>query len=271
LAASAGGDAIVKDGVEVTILPAVAAFSGREGFVEVMLDVEAHTEDAAHRLGVRSVRAVADVDCRQGANRFVSARAYDQPELSGAGRAWPVGGDWVQPAADSYMSAVLSRVCGHAPTAPGPVTRVTAESSAAAVPSAPPPASIASPKPAARPVPPGALRAALPPPAPLASGGAAPAQTVRPTAPAVAQVAASPTAKGAQRELDALHSLIGPPLAGTVEPATVGGVQVFRASVTGFASAADARGFCAKAAALVKACWVRPNVPPPARAVAHRT
>ena len=76
--------------------------------------------------------------------------------------------------------------------------------------------------------------------------------------PAIAQVAASPTARGAQRVLDALKSLIAPPLAGSVEPAMVQGVQVYRANVSGFASVAEANAFCAKAKLVAKGCWVRP-------------
>jgi hypothetical protein len=73
----------------------------------------------------------------------------------------------------------------------------------------------------------------------------------------VAQVAASPSADGAQRVLDALKSLIVSPLAGSVQPAVVQGVKVYRANVAGFASAADAKAFCAQASHVAKTCWVR--------------
>ncbi len=72
----------------------------------------------------------------------------------------------------------------------------------------------------------------------------------------VAQVAASPTAQGAQHELDRLHALITPPLTSGVEAAQVGGAQVFRASVSGFDTLRDAQAFCARAASVSKTCWV---------------
>jgi hypothetical protein len=82
----------------------------------------------------------------------------------------------------------------------------------------------------------------------------------------VAQVAASPTAQGAQRVLDRLHALITPPLTGSVEPATVNNAAVFRASVVGFVSLSDAQAFCARAASVSKTCWVhwKAAAPPPA-------
>lgn len=99
----------------------------------------------------------------------------------------------------------------------------------------------------------------------IAAARAAPAPAVRASAailvsrgggPAVAQVGASASAADAQDALRALHALIAPPLAGVVEAAEVGGARVYRATVTGFASQADARSFCARAG--VKTCWVRP-------------
>ena len=275
-AAVAGPDAIVKDGVEVTILPSVAPFSGRESEVEVALDVEITGDAAAHKFGFRSLRGVTDIDCSQGANRFVRAEAYDALYLKGASRAWPVSGHWVQPTSESYMSQVTQRVCHGASQPVGPAIAVTS----AVAPPAP-----MSPTPVAMTPPPQVVR--VPPearaPAPRAAAPrkvavlstptvpqAEPPATGKPGATAVAQVAASPTAKGAQRTLDALKSLIAPPLAGAVESATVSGVQIFRASVTGFASPADARAFCAKATAVTKACWVRRDAPTSAAAPDHR-
>jgi len=86
----------------------------------------------------------------------------------------------------------------------------------------------------------------------------------------VAQITASQSAADAQHALAALHAMIAPPLTGVVETAEVGGARVYRATVTGFGSQADARAFCARAA--VKTCWVRPptaHAAAPAPAVGH--
>jgi hypothetical protein len=243
--AAAAAGVIEQDGVQVTILPTVAAGAGPGTSIEVALDVEAVTDDAARRLGFRSLRGVTTFDCQQGANLFREAVAYDQANLKGQGKARPTSGKWGQPAPGSLMAAVTLRVCGGSQAGTGPAAAVTAAptsdatalSATASAASAVPPPRPAAPPPAAKPTPP---------------NGAA-----RPTASAVAQLAASPNAKGAQGVLNALRSLIAPPLAGTVEPATVHGTKVYRASVAGFGSTAEAKAFCAKAANLAKTCWVR--------------
>jgi len=85
----------------------------------------------------------------------------------------------------------------------------------------------------------------------------------------VAQVAASPTAQGAQHVLGQLRALITPPLAGSVEAATVKNAAVFRASVAGFVSLGDAQAFCARAASVSKTCWVHWKTPAPAPPPTH--
>jgi hypothetical protein len=100
------------------------------------------------------------------------------------------------------------------------------------------------------------------PPRPAA---AAPAWQARADGRGVAQVAAVATAKDAQRVLNALHGLIAPPLTATVEPATVQNANIYRASVVGFASLADAKAFCARAASVSKTCWVHWKAPEPAK------
>ncbi len=246
---------IVKDGVEVTILPSAGQASGAGGVVEVALDVEARSDAAATRLKFRSMRGVTAVDCRLGANRFIKADAYPEANLRGQVAPRVVSGEWVQPAAESFMLAVTERICGAAhatrppttaPSGPLPIVRLGTDSASAPAPPAtsPPtptaPARIAmatAPKPALAAPPPREIRA-------KADGRG------------VAQVAASPTAQGAQRVLDRLHALITPPLTGSVEPATVNNAAVFRASVVGFVSLSDAQAFCARAASVSKTCWV---------------
>lgn len=262
-ALAAPGGPIVKDGVEITILPAGPAGAG--GIVEVTLDVEARSDAAAAKLKFRSMRGVTAIDCRLGANRFIKADAYPEANLRGEVSPRVVSGEWVQPAVESYMLAVTARVCGAAPavrptttaaSGPLPIVRLGTDSAPAA-PTSPPPATpparmatAIAPKPALAALPPRAFRA-------KADGRG------------VAQVAASPTAQGAQHVLGQLRALITPPLAGSVEAATVKNAAVFRASVAGFVSLGDAQAFCARAASVSKTCWVHWKTPAPAPPPTH--
>jgi len=100
-AAPAPTGPIVKDGLEINILPALAPASGSGGVFNVGLDMEARTDDAAHRLGFRSLHGVTAIDCRQGANRFVEAEAYTEAGMMGQGTARAVRGKLVRPRHDS--------------------------------------------------------------------------------------------------------------------------------------------------------------------------
>ena len=263
---------IVKDGVEITVTP---NGHSSQGVVEVTLDVEARADVAATRLGFRSMRGVTAVDCLKGANRFVKADAYAQADLKGPGTPRMVSGDWVRPSDDSFMYAVTLRVCGDPTPAPPllnakpgrlpVVTMGTAAPAPAPTSSAPTAPALtspaAAPPPSTEPTPPARMAMATSPrPAPSSpppsSSPPAPTFRAKPGGRGVAQVAASPTAQGAQRVLDRLHSLITPPLTSGVEAATVQSAQVFRASVTGFVSLSDAQAFCARAASVSKTCWV---------------
>jgi hypothetical protein len=261
--APAAPDVVVKDGVEVSMLPALAPTTGPDGGLAVTLDVEARSDDAAGRLGFRSLRVVTLVDCRAGANKLLEAESFEASDLAGARHVRPVSGEWVRPAADSYMAAVAARVCAagagdeHA-AAPIRVTLAPPAAPAAA------PATVSPAPPAATPPTPTTVamnpaRIALSAP-PTTAG---PAATAGPRL--EAQVAASRTAREARQALAALGALLAPPLAGDVEAAQVQGARVFRASVTGFASLAQARAFCAQAARLTRNCWVRQAeaAPPP--------
>jgi hypothetical protein len=144
-AAEPANPPITKDGVEITVLPQVSGGGGPATVIHVGLDMEAKTAEAVTRLGFESLRTVTEIDCEKGANRFISALAFDQPGLAGPSRARNVTGQWVQPSADSYMAAVISQVCAaHAAvaTAPRPPP-VVKEMAAAPPPSVPPPARVA--------------------------------------------------------------------------------------------------------------------------------
>jgi len=266
VAVAAATQPIVKDGLEITILPTMEKANGAQtrgsgGVFDVTLDMEAQNDDAAHRLGFRSLRGVTAIDCQQGANRFVEAEAYAEAGLMGQGTARTVSGKWVRPANDSYMAQVLARVCvGGAPAptvaaapkyaASGPLPVVTntgqAEASDHAV---PPPVTTHVTRHSAAPT----THAYPPPPAPPAQGVA---HAAVPGVKAVAQVAASSSVKDAQHVLNELRAQITPPLTGSVEPAVVNNAHLFRASVSGFTSMEAAKAFCARAASVSKTCWV---------------
>jgi hypothetical protein len=221
----APANVVEKDGVRITIMPTVAAGAGPETSIQVVLDFEAVTEDAAGRVGFRSMRGRVEFDCRQGINLLSEAVAYDRANLEGEGKALPVSGKWIRPTPQSLMEAAGDEVCKRPlGTTPVPVT-------AQIEPTPPAPSKAASSSPA--------------PPGPAAKTGI------------VAQASASPTAKGAQGVLKALGGLITPPLTGTVDEATVQGAKVYRADVAGFSSIAEAKAFCAKAASVAKTCWTR--------------
>jgi hypothetical protein len=261
MAAPAASGPIVKDGVEITVLPHGAPSA--DGTLEVTLDVEARSDDAASRLKFRSMRGVTAIDCAKGANRFIKADAFALADLQGAPTPRMVSGDWVRPSQDSFMSGVTARVCGAAPPAApvtsGPLPVVSSGESAA------PP----SPRPrVAATLPPARMEAAPTPAAssPPVAQAAPPARAFRASASGrgVAQVAASDTAQGAQHVLDRLHTLIAPPLTSGVEAATVNNVHLFRASVAGFVSLSDAQAFCARAQSVSKTCWVHWKAAAPA-------
>jgi hypothetical protein len=250
LAAPAGP--IVRDGVEITIVSATAA-PAPGGIVEVTLDVEARSDAAAAKLKFRSMRGVTAVDCRLGANRFIKAEAYPEANLRGDVTPRVVSGEWVKPAGESYMSAVTARICGVAPAArpittaasgPLPVVRMGTDSASSGA--AEPPAT----------TPPARLAMAMAPKPATAAASTPRSFRAKADGRGVAQVAASATAQGAQHVLDQLHALITPPLAASVEAATVKNAAVFRASVAGFVSLGDAQAFCARAASVSKTCWV---------------
>ncbi len=262
MAAPAADGPLVKDGVEINILP----HGGPSGGVfEVTLDVEARADAAAGRLGFRSMRGLTAIDCSRGANRFIKADAFGLADMKGPATPRVVSGDWVRPSQDSFMSGVTARVCGAAtPAAPsvasGPLPLVTSGESATTSP--PPPRRVSATLPPAR-------IAAGPTPttsSPPTAATSPPARAFRTSASGrgVAQVAASDTAQGAQHVLDRLRSLIAPPLTSGVEAATVNNAHLFRASVTGFVSLSDAQAFCARAQSVSKTCWVHWKAAAPA-------
>jgi hypothetical protein len=277
------GDAATDGGIEVAVLPLAAPKAGADtagaGLTQATLDVEARTDAAFRRIGFRSLRVNAVVDCSRWADRVTGAEGYARPGLSGQGRAASVGGAWSQPAAGSLMASVVAKVCAaRAPDASAPrqVVDIPAPAPAAGA-SGPPPEVVDAPAQVAvaaaqpphvddSPAPPTpraakAQAAFAPPPAALRPTKAQTAYAPAPPAgPVIAQLAASPNARDANLAVAAVRKLVAPPLTSSVEPAVVGDMHVWRASVAGFSSAAAASAFCKRAAGLVGTCWVRPPI-----------
>ena len=228
---------IVKDGVSVTVLSRAASHS----LVRVELDVEPLDASATRALRFGSMRSSVEIDCRQGKNRMLRAEAFEAAKLKGESQPRELADHWVLPSADSYMRAVTETVCkGQSPSEP-PTQAAAARGE---------PASSSSPAPTA----------------PLAASRL-PARG-KPVMAAVAQVAASPTAEGAQKALAGLGGRIKPPLSGTVASVEVNGARLYRALVVGFADSAAARSFCAALSGAGKACWAHAaEVAPTALAV----
>ena len=236
MAAAVASGPIVKDGVEITVLPQIGVAGAPGAVTEVGLDIEAKTADAAARLGFQSLHAIADVDCAKAANRFINAEAYDQPGLAGPGRQRNVTGQWVQPSSDSYMSAVIGRVCAApatvaaaARTRPLPVVRemAAAASPPARASQAPAPAptaapQVAAPQAAPPPTPPQVVKfsGGAPVAAPLAAAAPRPAPA---PPPAAAPQAAPPPSAPAQSPplVVRFNAQAGAPPAATAAPRTV--------------------------------------------------
>lgn len=195
------------------------------------------------RTGGRSVRGEAELDCAAGTARSTKRELYSGSDFRGhlISEAAPET-DWQAPRAGSSLALALAQGCPRRPTA----TPVPAR-----VPTAP------------------TIRIASLGPSPLASAPAS-APAARPTEPAPAapprprlvrasvQIGAFTTPALAQAALDRDAPGEEPDGRFTrVEPVTSGGALLYRALVHGFASAADARAFCAGLAAKGRACFVR--------------
>ena len=280
---------IETQGVEITMSPRIAPAGWPATMLQLGLDIEAKSDEAALKLGFRSMGAVVDIDCSRGVNRVVSAETHAQANLQGVATPKPVSSQWMTPAPNSLILPVVQRACANqaaAPVAPagavpptaaaGPPPRVTTGqgappaggpvTTAHAPPAAPPAAAAAAHPPTT--TPPATAAVVHPPPTspPTTAAASQPPGPPRPPGNVVAQLTASPTAQGAQRVLAQVRGQIAPPLAGVVEQATVNGLQVYRASVTGFATQQDGRAFCAQVASVAKTCWVYTRSSRPAAA-----
>jgi hypothetical protein len=203
-----------------------------EGVIQnIELDGEVAGDQAAHDYGFHSIRLKLDIDCRRQRDRLKSIEVFSQPGLRGRPQTRRPSGDWTLPSSEAYLAGVIRAVCGQGA---GERPQLAAGNA---------PATVS-----------GHAVAAL---APSSAGPAAP-----PTAeggPTV-QVAAADTQAGAKSALERLRKINGVSLdrlASRVDTASVKGKTVYRASLTGFASAAEARAFCETVRAARGKCFVR--------------
>jgi len=201
------------------------ALAARAPADPVRLQGEAVDDEAAARLGWRSMRSVVGVNCESRRDKVLELEVFDQPALKGPGRKRPVPGGWVQPSEDAYMSDVIRAVCRAAPRAEA------APQAPSEAPAPPTPA----PKPAPPALKPPQLRpASAPPPPKPASGG-----------PAV-QLGALDSEADARRLLSKAGPL-GPGLSTEIQAAQVGTRTFYRARIIGFATRREAQAWCDKA------------------------
>lgn len=167
----------------------------------VRLQGEVIDDDAADRLGYRSMRSVVEVNCETRRDRVVEMEVFSDHGLKGTSQGRTLPGGWVQPSEDAYMADVIRVVCRATPRRTGTqVARQDAPEPAVSEPArkptltpkppAPAPQVAAPPTPPVKAAPP---PAAPPPPSPSPSpdGPIATAvmHTPRETQPAAAPVA----------------------------------------------------------------------------------
>jgi cell division septation protein DedD len=78
---------------------------------KVRLQGEIVDDEAAERLGYRSMRSAVEVNCETRRDRVLEMEVFDSPNLKGTGRKRTVPGGWVQPSQDAYMADVIRTVC----------------------------------------------------------------------------------------------------------------------------------------------------------------
>ncbi|HEX5380473.1 MAG TPA: SPOR domain-containing protein [Phenylobacterium sp.] len=104
----------VKPGMVVAIRDR-EALASRNPADKVRLQGEIVDEEAAERLGYRSMRSVVEINCETRRDRVVEMEVFSVPNLKGVGQLRNVPGGWVQPSEDAYMADVVRTVCRSTP------------------------------------------------------------------------------------------------------------------------------------------------------------
>lgn len=260
------GQSVVFSEDNVLVIASDTVDAGRPAIHRVSFRQEATKLDFVSRTGGRSIRGSADVDCVTGKVKAQAIALYSGQDLKGD-QILSQGPDldWRAPVYGTASALVVQEVCAakrppanQIATAP-PITRPPPIPTPP--PSPPPRPPIPAPEPPPAPSAPPAPPAPRPPPIPVAPPSPLPPPAPRPAeSQTVAQIGAfgsRAAAEGAWSKLSETYPAI---LAGKtvrIEPAIVSGAEVFRTSIQGFGSEADARSACAELMARSQACFVR--------------
>lgn len=204
---------------------------------KVRLQGEVIDDDAADRLGYRSMRSVVEVNCETRRDRVVEMEVFSDHGLKGTSQGRTLPGGWVQPSEDAYMADVIRVVCRATPKrsgtvlarqdAPEPPTVEPARRAPPAPASPPPVSKPPVPAPQAPPVlakaepPPARPPAATPPRTPSPDGPIATAVVHTPREPAPVAQASPPQAKSEPKPPPAPPKLQVKPLTASGGPVTV--------------------------------------------------
>jgi cell division protein FtsN len=249
----------------VLVIASDTVEAGQPQVHHVSFRQEATQLDFVSRTGGRSIRGSADVDCMTGKVKAQSIALYQGSDLSGD-QITSQGPDldWRAPVAGTASALVMGEVCMQrtpprvASNVPPPLARPAPAPAAAPAPAVlPVPAA-----PPRQPAPAPTLAAASPPPPPAKPPAppAAPAVAVNDGGITVAQIGAFSSRQLAEGAWSRLASTFPTFLSGKtarIEPVTVNGEQLYRTSIQGFSSEAQARATCAELMARSQACFVR--------------
>ena len=184
---------------------------------------ETTSEEAARKLGFRSVTSIVDVDCRARRQRILQLQEFEDHAFKGALRAILPNGQWLSPDRGDYTAGVISSVCGD-------------------------PASLATAPSAPHKDPHSARRAA--PSQPVGAEGAGPGEGW--VALQLGAYATEAAARTRLRQAEPLPAGLSP----LVRPMLVGDTHYYRALLTGFASRSQAAGYCSDRGLAKSDCWI---------------
>jgi cell division protein FtsN len=94
------------------------ALGARNPADRVRLQGEVTGEEAAARLGYRSMRSAVEINCETRRDRVVEMEVFAGHNLKGAAERRSLPGGWVQPSEDAYMADVIRTVCRALPQRP---------------------------------------------------------------------------------------------------------------------------------------------------------
>lgn len=98
----------VKPDIVIGFRAAKSSWSPSE---KIGLQGEVVDDEAALRLGYRSMRSIVEVNCESRRDRVVEMEVFSLPNLKGEKQVRTLPGGWVQPSDDAFMADVVRAVC----------------------------------------------------------------------------------------------------------------------------------------------------------------